>query len=136
MRESIDGHKWLNTIFYPLPLIRGLGTMSNATELLSLPWLITEIFGILIVINGFLIAKYFGRFETFTKAVTNLDKTIALLHEKLLHLQTNDHEKTKAIGHLAKKISKIAMAVVKLRTSVESCQSLNTCLHKDKHNDA
>lgn len=110
--------------------------MSNVSELLTLPWIIAEIFGILVLGNGFFIARYFSRFESFAKAVVSLDKTIAILNEKLTNLQINDHEKTKTIAKLIKQLTKLKNAFVKLRTSVEYCQ--NHCLNKkgESHDQA
>jgi hypothetical protein len=107
--------------------------MSNASDLLTLPWLLAEIFAVLVILNGFLLSKYFNRFERFTTAVTNLDKTIALLYEKLNQLQTNDAEKTKSIKKLTTKINRLKNFVIRLKTTVDHCQSQNNCIKETHH---
>lgn len=65
-----------------------------------------------------------------------MDKTIALLYEKLNNLQTNDHEKTKAIIKLTAKINKIMIYLIKLKASVKNCQSQSGCsTEKETHNE-
>lgn len=109
--------------------------MSTISEILTTPWLIAEIFTILILVSGYLISKYLDRIDNFTAVVTNLDKTIAILITKLNTLQSNDNKKNHVLSELISKVDKLKNAFIKLKTSVDICQTNNSCGMKENHDE-
>jgi flagellar capping protein FliD len=77
---------------------------------------------ILLVANGFFLARYFRQNDTLSETLTKLDKTIAVLSTQLNTLQLNDNHKTKIIERLMSKMIKMQEMLTALRVEFDSCK--------------